>query len=406
MRVSLFPAFLLAAAVLSKPAAATEFEAAGGVFEFTGFVAADSRTFFETPAFDGQLETFQPSFIIEPELSFESDSGKNQFSLKPFFRFDGEDAERTHFDLREAFYRRIEGDFEFLIGFNTVFWGVTESRHLVNIINQIDAVEDTDEEDFLGQQQVNLAIQKDWGRIDLFLLPGFRERTFPGTEGRLRTEPITDDDVALFERDLGQAAIDTAVRYSHFFGDFDLGLSYFFGTSREATLIPDPASGSLLPLFERIHQGGVDLQYTKDEWLLKFEGIVRAGQGETFVATVGGFEYTVFQVADTDADWGLLAEHLFDSRDTVTSPGTALENDLFLGTRLTLNDVQDTDFLAGTIIDLSDGTTSFRVEADRRIGDTWTVELEAQFLVNVDEGNTLAPFEQDSFINLKLSKFF
>ena len=58
--------------------------------------------------------------------------------------------------------------------------GVTESRHLVDVLNQVDGVEDIDEEDRLGQPMINISTQRDWGSVDLFVLPGFRERTFAG----------------------------------------------------------------------------------------------------------------------------------------------------------------------------------------------------------------------------------
>ena len=43
-----------------------------------------------------------------------------------------------------------------LVGAAKVFWGTAESRHLVDIINQTDAVEDIDEEDKLGQPMVKV----------------------------------------------------------------------------------------------------------------------------------------------------------------------------------------------------------------------------------------------------------
>ena len=58
------------------------------------------------------------------------------------------------------------------------------------------------------------------------------------------------------------------------------------------------------------------------------------------------------------------------------------------------------------MIDLTDGTVSLFVEAERRIGDTWKIETEARFLVNTDRRNTLAPFERDSFVNLRLARYF
>ncbi len=57
-------------------------------------------------------------------------------------------------------------EWEILAGLNKVFWGVAESRH---------QVEDIDEEDKLGQPMLNLTTLRDWGTVSLFILPGFSE---------------------------------------------------------------------------------------------------------------------------------------------------------------------------------------------------------------------------------------
>ena len=62
--------------------------------------------------------------------------------------------------------------------------------------------------------------------------------------------------------------------------------------------------------------------------------------------------------------------------------------------------------LAGTVIDLVDGTTSFRVEAERRLGDAWKLGLELQFVAHAAADNLLATLDQDGFIVLRLSWFY
>ena len=380
--------------------------AAAGEVKLSGFVGAEGRAFVHDPQFRSQFEGVQPSLIVNPELSYDTEDGRHQFSLVPFLRLDARDEERTHVDVREAYWRYVGDDWEVLIGLDTVFWGVTESRHLVNVINQIDQVEDIDEEDFLGQPMVNLAVQRDWGRLDLFALPGFRERPFPGKDGRLRTALPVDDDAAEFESELEQLHVDAAIRYSHFIGDWDIGAYYFYGTGREPRLVPSADGTRLEPRYDLINQVGLDIQYTSDAWLWKFEGIVREGQGDTFAAAVGGFEYSFFQVFETAADIGILAEYLYDGRDDVNAPVAPLDNDVFVGTRLALNDVQDTTALVGAVIDIENQSTLLFIEVERRIGDNWKIELESRWFLAVDRGDPLASFQDDDFVLLRLSRFF
>ena len=76
-----------------------------------------------------------------------------------------------------------DGEWELRVGVDRVFWGVAESQHLVDIINQVDFVEHPDGESKLGQPMVHLTWSGDWGALELFGLSGHRARTFPGPVG-------------------------------------------------------------------------------------------------------------------------------------------------------------------------------------------------------------------------------
>lgn len=381
-----------------------------GEWEVGGEVAAELRVFPDEPAFPGQLEDFQPSGVFVGDVRWTSDDGRHQFVAIPFFRWDGEDQDRTHADLREGYYRYAGDEWELLVGAVKVFWGTAESRHLVDVINQTDAVEDLDEEDKLGQPMVKVGFLRDWGQLEFFVLPYFRERTFSGERGRLRFDPPIDVDNPVFDDADEEWNTDFAVRYSHYIGSVDFGLSGFSGTSREPgfQLGIDPQSGvTLRPVYDQINQVGLDAQYTRDAWLWKFEGIVREGQGETFAAAVAGFEYTFFGVSNNGADLGILAEYLYDGRDEDFSvPPTPLDNDLFVGARYALNDIQDTAILAGVITDLNDGSSSGLIEAERRFGNNWTAALEARIFYAVDDDNLLSAFEDDSLLSVSVTRFF
>ena len=342
--------------------------------ELSGYVAGELRAFFQTPQFADQLRHLQLSLLVEPELSITGEDGRHEFRLTPFARLDGSDDERTHVDLREAFWRGVFDDVELLVGADVVFWGVTESRHLVNIINQTDFREDIDEEDKLGQPMVNIEWQQPWGRLSGLALIGFREQPFVGADGRLRF-PLLVAEEALFPD--GERYADYAVRYSHFIGDFDVGVHLFHGTGRDPALVVSEDGSELIPLYRTITQVGLDLQYTRDAWLWKLEAIRRAGEGRAFGAFVGGFEYTRYQILGSAADFGFLGEYLYDGRDA-DAPPTAFENDGFFGARLALNDTQDTTMLAGAVVDLEDGTVAARVEAERRLTDRLRLEVESR----------------------------
>jgi len=199
------------------------------------------------------------------------------------------------------------------------------------------------------------------------------------------------------------------VRWAHTIEDWDIGLAHFRGTSREPRLIPRiDANGRtvLVPQYDQIDQTSLDLQLTTDAWLWKLEAMTRSGHGDRFLAAVGGFEYTLFGVLETSADLGLLAEYLYDGREDDTAPGTSADDDIFLGARLALNDEQDSAVLVGAIVARKSQATLFLVEAERRLGDSWKIELEGRFFLNVPGGDPLAGIRDDDVVTLRLTKFF
>jgi len=373
----------------------------GGAWTAAGSVALELRWFADDPAFPGQLTGTQPSATLAPELRWRSAERRHQVDLAAFGRWDDGDDERSHVDLREGSYRYVGDSFEVLAGVSRVFWGVTESRHLVDVVNQTDAVEDVDEEDKLGQPMLRLAFQRDWGRLELYSLLGFRERTFPGPEGRLRP-PLPVDGGALYESGAGDGRVDWAVRWSRAAGAWDLGAYVFHGTGREPRLLPSADGRRLVPFYRVTSQGGVDVQYTRGAWLWKLEALAREGQGASFGAAVAGFERTFYQLGGSSADLGVLAEVLWDGRDP-TAPATIYDDDTFVGLRLALNDVQDTELLAGAVVDHDDGSVAALVEASRRFGGRTVLKLDVRLFAGADPAADLAAVDRDSFVSLRAS---
>jgi hypothetical protein len=393
--------------------------AVAGEFEFSGFIAGDLRFFPQSAAWPGQSgAALNPSLVAQPELRYEWNEGRDRITLIPFGRLDSVDTERTHADLREFNWlhvgkewgQRLGIDWELRLGVDKVFWGVTESVHLVDIINQTDLVENPDGEDKLGQPMANLTLVLPWrmGTLDLFLLPYFRERTFPGEKGRLRPPLPIDTDRAEYESGAEECHTDWAVRWSHTLGDFDIGVSHFWGTGREPRLVPrqvNPIETVLVPFYDLIDQTGLDLQWTKYGWLWKLEIISRGGQGDRFTALAGGFEYTFVGVLNTAVDVGLLAEYIYDGRGD-DAPATPFEDDVFVGTRVTFNDVQSTELLAGVIIDTDSDTTLWFLEGSRRLWENWTLDMEVRAFNGTSPGDPLFGFHRDDYLQLTLARHF
>jgi hypothetical protein len=375
-------------------------------YEFSGHVTAEGRVFVNDPLFPGQKRN-SASLALQPEFYHEWENGSS-FTITLFARLDSADPERTHFDIRELNYLWLTDKWELRIGVGKVFWGVTESQHLVDIINQTDLVEYIDGEDKLGQPMIHLSIPRNWGVLDMFVLPYFRERTFPGKKGRFRPSVVVDTDLAIYESSAEEYHIDLAVRYSHTIGNWELGLSHFYGTGREPTLIEEINSNGetvLIPFYEIINQTGLDLQLVAGQWLWKLESIYRRGQGdEDFFALTGGFEYTFTGVTAGGLDIGLLGEWLYDERGKEAT--TAFDNDIMVGARLAMNDAASTEALIGIIQDIDSRGTVFRLESSRRIGDHVKISIDSFFVFDSSEEDSIHDFREDDSIQIELSYYF
>lgn len=392
---------LLATLSQALPAAAGE-----GTWDLSADVELQTRFYADDAAWPGQAsQAGHWSIAATAEVRWRNASGNQRASLIPYLRWDGVDEERSLIDLREAYWAYEGESFELLIGANTVFWGVTESVHLVDIINQTDAAGDIDGEDKLGQPMINLTLQRDWGLLDAYVMPYFRERTFPGADGRLRTPLTVDTDRAVFESGDKERHVDFALRYSHYVGNVDIGVSAFSGTSREPRFVVAPEGTALLPVYDQIDQVGVDLQYTGDAWLWKLEAIARNGYSHTFAAAVGGFEYTYYQVRESDTDVGVLVEFQYDGRNEF-EPVTVADRDLFVATRIALNDTQDTAILAGVAYDVETGETFFNVEAERRLGENYVIELRARSFSGSSAGDVTHAIARDDYVQFQIARYF
>ncbi len=422
-------------------------------WELSGRVSLEGRAFPKT-GIDASQRSYTTGFVVEPKLYLEEAEGSS-FTLVPFFRYDSVDSVRTHWDLREAYALLFgelgEGEWEVRLGVDRVFWGVAESQHLVDIINQIDFLEHPNGEITLGQPMVHVTWTGDWGALEFFGLPYHRARRSLGRGGRLRFAALLDDERVEYESGAEEWHPDFAARYSHSFGPLDIGVSVFNGTSREATLIcmpPDCAptgvsdhSNVFIPYYAQIRQFGLDAQLTLDAWLFKLEAMHRSGERnalgreqeygqayyaveegaggfddlvgtlrkEEYVAAVVGGEYTFYSVFGSTADVGLLAEWNYDERGRQALPRRqpmTLDNDFFLGARLAFNDVESTEITAAFSTDASRDTHTLGVEFDRRLFDQWSLHVEANMILSIDPLDVQYVGRRDGFFEFHLEYNF
>lgn len=368
--------------------------------EVRGRVSVENRYFLE----DSQN---QASIVVEPDAYWSWNDNSDSLTFKPYYRHDSIDDERSHADIRELYWLHVADAWELKVGIEKVYWGVAESQHLVDVINQTDAVESVDGEEKLGQPMVSWSTIQSWGVLDIYLLPYFRERTFPAEKGRLGGPFVIDTDNVLYESSKEQRNIDYAIRWGHTFGDWDVGLSYFDGTNRDPKLFLNPflTNPVLTPFYDQMQQVGLSVQATLGSWLWKAEAIHRSDSAEKFSQAVLGFEYTFVGIAGSFYDLGLLMEFNRDSRG-LNSP-SFFQKDLFVGGRLVLNDIQSSELLFGIGQDLDDSKSySGLLEGSRRLGNNWKMSVNAAFFQSDSIDDPVYIVRDEDHVELALEYFF
>ena len=216
---------------------------------------------------------------------------------------------------------------------------------------------------------INFTLEHDWGAIDFFVLPYFRERTHPDERARLRGAfPLLKN--AVYDSGAGRWHTDVAVRWSYFTGSpgsrrvglpwnqpgAALGTGDDRGRTRGAAGVPD-------------HRSSLD-RCAVDRRGDLMEALTRGGHGDRFLAAVAGVEYTVFGIGpDPPISDCWLNSCSTDA--TKPAPFTRSTTRCSSGRAGRSTTRPTRRILGGPVIDYDTGEVFAFLEAERRFSDRW-----------------------------------
>jgi hypothetical protein len=365
--------------------------------QWRGAMALEGRAFPGIPLVEG-ARRYETTMTFSLRRGWNWDRGRQSLTVEPFVRWDPVNAERTRLDFRDLSWQGRWRSWELNAGMREVFWGVAESRHVVDVLNQREFVGGGVGYGKLGQPMVSLAWTRSWGRVEVFLLTGFRERSFAGQAGRLWSPLSVDEARATYESAAKALHLDWAARWTHAIGGWDIGVAHFRGTGREPRFFLDRDSvgrAVWIPHYDLVDRTSVDLQLTTGRWLWKLEGATEAAPAGRYGTIAGGLEYAF-------ADYlSVFAEYVYDSRGSRAA--TSFQDDVFLGARLFM---QAGEISAGAFLDRGTGNRIFNLRAARRLTDAFTVALEVQVFAGAAGREPRHAPRQDSSVGLTLSRYF
>ncbi len=392
--------------------------------EFDIDVGVQNRVFAAT----GSNTSDQYQYSASANLHYVADFRDGLDSLRGqlFGRWDSDDNQRSHTDVRELSWTHVFAGsdsgsvWQLQAGIGQVFWGVTEFNHLIDVVNQTDLVENPDGEEKLGQPLVSLTNVRDWGTLELFVLPGFRERRFPGLDGRLALALPIDKSATRYESGAEDKRIDGVARLSTLIAGAAVDVYHFNGT-RRTPRFEAGASGSqltLVPVYDTIKRTALAAQTNVGDTAFKLEAYTQRGGPRSYWAGVLGVEHTFVGAFGGSSDLGVVVEYNYDSRGGAAFD-SFLERDLALGARLAANDLHDSQALFGVVWDTTTNEKAVLLEASRRLNDRWSLELESRWFSGgdalgrfsslsnlLDNNNKLGSLQRDDYIQLEFTRYF
>ena len=337
-------------------------------------VTAEASWYPRDAAHAGQKDSFL-HLETRPELVIYGDAA--EMLVQP--RISGGTSGDGMVDVREANVTTRIGEADLLIGSTILFWGKVESYNPVDIVNSLDFGRGLMRSEKRGAPMVRLSWPVGPGQLDLLAID-FVENRYPALSARERPGLRISDSTS-YSGGATRDDIARAVRWSGYFGDIDLGLSWFRGTGHAPRLLPQP-DGTLRPDYSRITQLGMDIQYLRGDTALKAEIIRRKGQydrlgtASNYQAGVIGVEHSLYGIAGSDRDLVLISEYARDSRKGLSHSG--FQNDLTIGARWVWNDVEDTEVLGLLTRDLDNAAQTVTISVDRRLTDLVSFEASAR----------------------------
>jgi hypothetical protein len=361
----------------------------------------EGRIFNDSPADPAQIR-HGVALVAQPEFSYASEDRRHRINGTFFGRLSAEPKYGSA-DVRELYWQYRQDRWSLLAGMNRVFWGATESRHAIDIVNQSDLRENYIGDVKLGQLMVAASLQRAWGQLEFYALPTFRPRAFPVNEDRPRLElPMEDAEV------LDGPPFDVAARVSLSRGDADLHAYYFRGTNREPNLTPvfdgSGAPTALRPIYKQIDQFGADIQYARGSLLFKGELMHRSTPDAHYQAAVGGLEYGISRLFGGVSDLALLSEYQFDNRPDTEWPAPASRG-IFAGMRLAVNDTGSSEAKAGVVHDLSSRSWLIKADFTRRLTDQWGLNFAYSGFIRAGRNRALRDYSRDSYSTIILRRY-
>ena len=397
-------------------------------FTYGGSIETTLRYYPQDGILPGQTEAgFSP--IVSGELNTRTrfENGTLVFEVSGLYNTETGEG---YADIPRGYYQYFGDGWDVLVGSNIEYWGVSEGNRVVDTVNQRYTIDQTVDYISLGQPMVNFNLSTGMNAtLSLYGLIYFRDRDLGSAATRFRSPFLMSNNDAVYEEGNGRN-LDFAARYRTSFnalgGGMDLALSYFDGTNRAPSTLPNvcilpsgvfdqancaaevQANSSTVyavPYYAKLRRYGLELVYSNGDLQLTFEGAISQSLDETYNSVASGAQYSFGGIGPTGDTLTLVAEYLYDDR-SVIQPLTIYDDDVFLGFAYSGNDVAGTSIRGGIYYDVNTNAQIYTASYSRRLGDALRLEVAGFGVNSAGTGDPLAFAPDDGFLQVSLEYFF
>lgn len=344
-------------------------------------------------------------------------------------RLDALDFNRTIYLVEELWAEVKWGDLDIRIGADLLNWTATEAFHPADIINARNLDSDFESYEKLGEPMIALSYDIGVGSLSLYFFPYYTESLLPAQSSRLSFIPPEVPVGSMLRMDAHGHLNDTefgpqgALRFTQSFQGIDLGLHIVHHMDRsQPEVLIDIEQQVGRPLFRTVTQIGGTYQQVIDAVILKVEAGYRTfARPENNITPFGpvqerdhlqvavGIEYG--WLIDNTVDLVLIAEcqsYFLVDKEIRQSLGV-FQRDALLGSRISLNDINNTELLFTGIIDLEDPEQLLiNATVSRRFLSAWSLSAAFRMVfgeaANINQGFQVPPASDHA--RLFLTRYF
>ena len=344
--------------------------------EYKGSIGIEaSRLYHDVP--DKRSSTMALHLELDWKKSFEN----AQFAIKLKAVMDRDDKERRYVEFNDFYYKYKFEQSDFQIGRSTRFWGALEFYNHTDVFNTKDWLNDPlDFDNKIGAW--NVSYTKYFGDDEFSIIIKLHEekQRMQDTRSMYHFYPLPYDDDLLTQQSRNRPSV--FIKYSGSSEDIQLDYSFIYENGYDEQRYITLIDGKLRQNAYLVNKllGYATLVSGSTIYKTELSYTISDNEYVSDYAQLGiGLEHTLSGFWE-QRDLGLLAEYYrYVSRDDTKLGakefGKLFANDLILGFRLSMNDVEGSEIKGGMDVDFDNQEKLFFLSYDTRVFDTYTLEF-------------------------------